>query len=62
MWYNGSGDMNTNSSMNMNFNAANHNVFDFSLHSSNMQQATETSSATLSVSILFVTTDTQITL
>lgn len=65
MWFNGGGDMNSmmnptmNSAMGLNafmnqmlpnFNANNRDVFDFSLHSSSMQQGTESSSNAVPVS------------
>lgn len=65
MWLNGGGDMNPmlnsamNSTMGLNafmnqmmpqFNANNHNVFDFSLHSSSMQQGIESSANAVPVS------------
>lgn len=53
--------MNTNMGMNTNFmnmasnfNDNNHDVFDFSLHSSSMQQGTESSSTAVPVSILSI--------
>lgn len=66
MWLNNGGDMNPmlNSTMNsamgmnafmsqmmQNFNANNRDVFDFSLHSSSMQQGTESSTNAVPVSI-----------
>lgn len=66
MWFGGNDEMNMNNmnlnsatmspmtamGMNPNFNLNNHDPFDFSLHSSSMQQGTESSSAVLSVSII----------
>lgn len=43
--------MNMNMSMTQNFNDNNHDVFDFSLHSSSMQQGTESASTVVPVSI-----------
>lgn len=66
MWFNGGGDMNSmmnptmNSTMGLNafmnqmmpnFNTNNRDVFDFSLHSSSMQQGTESSTNAVPVSI-----------
>lgn len=69
MWFGGNDEINMNNmnlnsatmnpmtamGMNPNFNLNNHDPFDFSLHSSSMQQGTESSSAILSVSIIATT-------